>query len=243
MLPTPTPPPPSHPAAAAPPPGHQNKKGYVFGFVEPTAPDSAVQYSDALVQTSLTAFGGTVKCRKAVQHAVYTEDVDDYTTAYVLEFPSLQAAVDWYNSAAYRAAKQLRLATTEGPLVIVEAADADLTGCRCFCLAFYQVFDPDAWAAYAPLASIAAHGGTSPTVVNLGSTTEATTTAATADGDAVAAVAAVAENDDGYAAAVLVGFPTLAHGRAWIRSYAYRVQRQLRMAATKGPFAIVEGVD
>ena len=41
----------------------------------------------------------------------------------VIEFPSLQAAQDCYNSSAYQAAKALRTPVSIGDLVIVEGYD------------------------------------------------------------------------------------------------------------------------
>lgn len=41
----------------------------------------------------------------------------------VIEFPSMQAALDCYNSAEYQAAKAIRLTVAEAEMVIVEGAE------------------------------------------------------------------------------------------------------------------------
>jgi len=40
----------------------------------------------------------------------------------VIEFPSLQAAVDCYNSPEYQAAKAIRIAVADGEMLVVEGA-------------------------------------------------------------------------------------------------------------------------
>lgn len=42
----------------------------------------------------------------------------------VIEFPSLQAALDCYNSPEYQAAKAIRLTVAEGEMLLVEGAEA-----------------------------------------------------------------------------------------------------------------------
>jgi uncharacterized protein (DUF1330 family) len=42
----------------------------------------------------------------------------------VIEFPSMQAALDCYNSPDYQAAKAIRLTVADGEIVIVEGFDA-----------------------------------------------------------------------------------------------------------------------
>lgn len=41
----------------------------------------------------------------------------------VIEFPSIQAALDCYNSAEYQAAKAIRITVADGEIVIVEGFD------------------------------------------------------------------------------------------------------------------------
>lgn len=41
----------------------------------------------------------------------------------VIEFPSLQAALDCYNSAEYQAAKAIRVTVSDGQIMLVEGAD------------------------------------------------------------------------------------------------------------------------
>lgn len=92
-----------------------SKKGYVFDFIQPTSPEFA-QYP-ALAAPTIQAHSGKILAKQRIQDAIYKEDADEYEASFVMEFPSLQQALDWYHSKEYSEPRKLRMATSKGPWV------------------------------------------------------------------------------------------------------------------------------
>lgn len=195
------------------------KKGYVFGFVQPTSPKFA-KYPP-LGAPTIQPFGGRLVCKQSIKAAIHAENASDYAETYVLEFPSFQKAKDWYNSDVYAEPKKLRLETSTGPLVILEGEPVgDYQG---FLTAFIKVDDKENFAKYSPVESLKEY--------------QARRIYAAIDNDKEAPL--VAERTDAYHAVVLIAFPTRAHGKAWMDSDEYKEDRHLRLSSTSGPCAII----
>lgn len=195
-------------------------KGYVFGFVKPISPNF-VNYPP-LVAPTLTAFGGKMLSTQSIADAVYSEESggnkDKFQVMYVMQFPSVEKAVDWYHSDAYSAAKKLRVETSTGPLAIVEGPDFEnYSG---FLGAFIRIHDPVPFQKYAPSKTLAAYNAKRTYI-------EATE-------------AVLSENFQGqYNAAVLIAFATKSDGKNWMLSEEYTPDRNLRLSTTSGPCAII----
>jgi uncharacterized protein (DUF1330 family) len=91
---------------------------YALIELEITSMDGIGPYM-AAVSDSVTSHGG-----KYLVRAGHTEVVEgglgDYPVKVVLEFPSMDAAKNWYNSAAYQAILPHRLANAKGNFVWAE---------------------------------------------------------------------------------------------------------------------------
>ncbi len=91
-------------------------KAYWIAHVTVTDMDAYQAYR-ALVPAILVAHGGKFIVRGGAQTIV---EGQARPRAVVIEFPSLQAANDCYNSSAYQAAKALRITASTGDVCIVE---------------------------------------------------------------------------------------------------------------------------
>ena len=127
--------------------------------------------------------------------------------------------MDFYHSEDYKEAKELRRATSEGPMVILEGEDDDFDGYSGFSTFFIKVEDKSAFAKYSPVESLQQYN--------------AKRCAVPID------KAVVKEDADDFDVAVLIAFPTAERGRAWLESEEYRPHGELRMATTTGPGAII----
>jgi uncharacterized protein (DUF1330 family) len=90
---------------------------YVLGDITVTDPDRYADYT-AHTEASLAPFGGRFVVRGG-DHAVLEGDWRPGRLV-VIEFPSAQAARDWYGSDAYRAILPIRQEASTGSLVVVE---------------------------------------------------------------------------------------------------------------------------
>lgn len=93
---------------------------YVIGQVEVTDPDAYAEYRRR-VPASLEKYGGRFLVRGG-EMAVLEGDWQPPRVV-VLEFPSLQAARDWYASAEYAHAKEAREGAAHLRLLAVQGAD------------------------------------------------------------------------------------------------------------------------
>jgi len=98
-------------------------KAYVVAEITVTDPQAYEDYRKLVLPTVL-AFGGQFLVRGGTR--IQCEGVDDahhdQMRTVILEFPSLSQAREWYNSPAYKEAKALRQAASQGRLFIVEGA-------------------------------------------------------------------------------------------------------------------------
>ncbi len=98
-------------------------KAYVVAEITVTDPQAYEDYRKLVLPTVL-AFGGQFLVRGGTR--IQCEGVDDahhdQMRTVILEFPSLSQAREWYDSPAYKEAKALRQAASQGRLFIVEGA-------------------------------------------------------------------------------------------------------------------------
>ena len=98
-------------------------KAYVVAEITVTDPQAYEEYRKLVLPTVL-AFGGQFLVRGGTR--LQCEGVDDahhdQMRTVILEFPSLSQAREWYDSPAYKEAKALRQAASQGRLFIVEGA-------------------------------------------------------------------------------------------------------------------------
>ena len=99
-----------------------------YGFFDVTEvidPDKLEQYRQA-VHTTVQSYGGrylTVGGRCDVIEGMWRP-----VYPVMIEFPSLEQAHRWYDSAEYRALKEMRLAATRGNAVFIDGAGQELVG-------------------------------------------------------------------------------------------------------------------
>jgi len=93
------------------------KKGYLIANITVTDPDRFEAYREA-VPPLIAAHGGRYIVRGGKTEAV--EGTDPYRRLVVLEFPSLAAAKAFYESPDYAPVLRIRLAASEGQVVLVE---------------------------------------------------------------------------------------------------------------------------
>lgn len=91
-------------------------KAYWIAHVTVTDPDQYKFYADA-APTAFKKYGATILARGGTHRQMEGEGRPRNV---VIEFPSLQAAVDCYNSEEYQAAKAKRKAAGVADIVLVE---------------------------------------------------------------------------------------------------------------------------
>jgi uncharacterized protein (DUF1330 family) len=98
-------------------------KAYVVAEITVTDPQAYEEYRKLVLPTVL-AFDGQFLVRGGAR--IQCEGVDDahhdQMRTVILGFPSLSQARAWYDSPAYKEAKALRQAASQGRLFIVEGA-------------------------------------------------------------------------------------------------------------------------
>lgn len=98
-------------------------KAYVVAEITVTEPVAYEEYRKLVLPTVL-AFDGQFLVRGGTR--VQCEGEDDAhherMRTVILEFPSLARAREWYDSPAYKEAKAMRQAASQGRLFIVEGA-------------------------------------------------------------------------------------------------------------------------
>ena len=95
-------------------------KGYLIGQLLVRNAEGYKAYSSQ-VQPTLEPFGGRFLVRGG--DAVVLDGQPSAPRNVVIEFPSMQAAQDWYRSEAYQAILQDRLQNAEGYVVLVAGYD------------------------------------------------------------------------------------------------------------------------
>ena len=93
--------------------------GYIMGNIEITDPETYEEYRK-LVPPLVKKFGGKYLVRGGT--AEQLEGSNPPKRVVVLEFPSLDAAKQFYNSAEYGAARAIRQKASSGDLWVVEGA-------------------------------------------------------------------------------------------------------------------------
>ena len=91
-------------------------KGYWIAHVIVTNPDRYKFYAEAAPE-AFTKHGATILARGGKSQQM---EGQGRPRNVVIEFPSLQAALDCYNSAEYQAARAKRIGAGEADIVIVE---------------------------------------------------------------------------------------------------------------------------
>lgn len=91
--------------------------GYVIGQITIHDPDNYPTYV-AMVKPSLDAYKGRFLVRGGASQTFEGDAPGERTV--VIEFPSYQAALDWYNSPEYADAKKLRMSLSSSVQTIVE---------------------------------------------------------------------------------------------------------------------------
>ncbi len=92
-------------------------KGYVIAQINVTDPETYPKYVE-MVQPTLRPFGGVFIVRGGQARSYENTPFGDRNV--VIEFPSYQAANDWYHSDIYAEAKELRQAASTSIQTIVE---------------------------------------------------------------------------------------------------------------------------
>ncbi len=91
-------------------------KAYWIAHVTVTDPDQYKLYANATAEPFKT-FGAVMLARGGAHRQM---EGHGRARNVVIEFPSLQAAIDCYNSAEYQAAKAKRMGAGEADVVLVE---------------------------------------------------------------------------------------------------------------------------
>jgi len=94
------------------------KKGYWIAHVDIRDPERYKDYVST-AKPAFERFGADFKCRGGETHAL---EGSIRARNVVIEFPSVQHALDCYNSEEYQAAKAIRNSVADSELMIVEGA-------------------------------------------------------------------------------------------------------------------------
>jgi len=92
-------------------------KGYVIGQITITKPEDYPAYV-AKVGPVLEKFGARFLVRGGQQQVFEADAVGERTV--IVEFPSYETALEWYNSEDYAEAKSMRMAASTSVQTIVE---------------------------------------------------------------------------------------------------------------------------
>jgi uncharacterized protein (DUF1330 family) len=94
-------------------------KGYVMAEVEVTNPEGYKEYS-SYVPDTIAKYGGQFLVRGGA--AEILEGEWPQRRRVLIEFPSVEAARQWWNSTEYAHPKALRQANSKGRLILMEGA-------------------------------------------------------------------------------------------------------------------------
>jgi uncharacterized protein (DUF1330 family) len=95
-------------------------KGYIYGEVEITDLAEYEKYRP-LAAASIEAFGGRYVVRRGNPQVL--EGGRNIRLVVVLEFPSRERALEWYNSDQYEIAKAIRFRAANTHLVLLDGYD------------------------------------------------------------------------------------------------------------------------
>ena len=95
-------------------------KGYVVASINVTDPKAYPEYVK-LVLPTIEAFGGKFLARGGRSESFENQPFGDRNV--VIEFPSYQAAQDWYHSDLYSDAKALRQSASTSVQTIIEGVN------------------------------------------------------------------------------------------------------------------------
>ena len=91
--------------------------GYVIAQINMTNKEGFKIYAEQVPQT-IKHYGGKYIIRAGEYKSL--EGKWDYTRNVIIEFPTYEKALEWYNSDEYNQIKNLRLNNTEGNLIIIK---------------------------------------------------------------------------------------------------------------------------
>jgi uncharacterized protein (DUF1330 family) len=94
-------------------------KGYWIAHVDVREPERYKDYV-ATAKPAFERFGARFLARGGTSQAM---EGNGRARNVVIEFPSMQAALDCYNSPEYQAAKAIRVTVADGEITIVEGND------------------------------------------------------------------------------------------------------------------------
>ena len=91
--------------------------GYVVAQINMTNKEGFKVYAEQVPET-IKKFGG----KYIVRAGEYTsmECKWDYTRNVIIEFPTYEKALEWYNSDLYKPVKELRQKNSEGNIIIIK---------------------------------------------------------------------------------------------------------------------------
>jgi uncharacterized protein (DUF1330 family) len=95
-------------------------KGYIYGEVEITDPAEYEKYRP-LAAASIESYGGRYIVRRGNPQVL--EGDRTIKLVVVLEFPSRERALEWYNSDQYETAKAIRIRAAKTHLVVLDGYD------------------------------------------------------------------------------------------------------------------------
>eukprot|EP00956_Cyclotella_meneghiniana_P020180 scaffold35273_cov54-Cyclotella_meneghiniana.AAC.2 len=205
---------------------------YLVGFLQPTNPAFA-EYPP-LVPPTLEPFDGKFLLKCFVKESLSNggpefkerSTADDFKIAVVIEFPTLDKAMAWKNSAEYQAIIGKRLENSTGPLIVCDGTGKVIEGgAGAYCLTFVKVTDPK-FTEYPPRvqATLDPYGGEFLVRCALGKPAE--------EGGPAFAERTTAED---YTIAVLLGFPSVEKLHGWHDSKEYQDIIGLRLDNSTGP--------
>lgn len=171
-------------------------RGYAFGL--------ATNNGQSLI--SLAPYNGKVLVRQDVNNAAYQENVADFSTAFIYEFPSLNNAQEWQRHRGMQGGDDLTVVLED------EEFGSDFRG---FSIFFVKVEDWEKFAKYNPNESLSRY---------------VSKRSAVKIADVPDATGAVKKFD----AAVLIAFPTAETGKTWLESDEYKPQGDLRKETSSG---------
>ena len=91
--------------------------GYVVAQINMTNKEGFKVYAEQVPET-IKHFGGKYIVRAG--EYTYMEGKWDYTRNVIIEFPTYEKALEWYNSDLYKPVKELRQKNSEGNLIIIK---------------------------------------------------------------------------------------------------------------------------
>jgi uncharacterized protein (DUF1330 family) len=92
-------------------------RGYIIAEIEITNPDGYRSYT-TMVPATIEKFGGKFLVRGGANHVL--EGDWPQRRRVIIEFPTVEAARNWYDSPEYEKPKALRIANSNGRILLLE---------------------------------------------------------------------------------------------------------------------------